>query len=136
MKIEGRIQKSGNYWAVEVPLLAVFSQGKTRKEAFSMVGSAIEDLVESEGFVVTVDPGKGDSFVVSASDETKLMAFALQQQRNMRGLTIRDVAKRLGSSSPTSYSRYEKGTVRPSLDKFSQLLQAIDSRLEPIIKVG
>ena len=33
MKIEGKIEKSGPWWAVSTPLLLVFSQGRTKKSA-------------------------------------------------------------------------------------------------------
>lgn len=44
MKIEGNIKKSGAWWSVEIPLLPVYTEGKTKKEAFEMVKNAVEDL--------------------------------------------------------------------------------------------
>ncbi len=136
MRIEGNIQKSGKWWAVEIPLLLVYTQGKTKKEAFKMVKNAVEELVDVKGFKIDVEESDKNVFSIGANDDSKLMAFALQQQRASRNLSIRDIAEKLGSKSPTSYSRYEKGTVKPSLDKFSELLRAIDEDLEPILKIG
>jgi transcriptional regulator with XRE-family HTH domain len=64
------------------------------------------------------------------------MAFALKQQRAGHQLSVRDVARKLGSKSPTAYSRYESGRVGLTLDKFAQLLRAIDPGLEPVLKPG
>ena len=50
MKIEGKIKKSGKWWAVEVPLLLVFTQGKTKKSALLMIKEAIEELIDVKGF--------------------------------------------------------------------------------------
>lgn len=136
MKIEGKIQKSGNWWAVEVPLLLIFTQGKTRKEALKMAESAIEELIDLKDFKASTSLSHDEYFTVSSNNDAILMAFALKQQREKYGLSIREVASRLGSKSPTAYSRYESGQVRPNLDKFSQLLQAIDNSLEPVIKVS
>lgn len=136
MRIEGRLQKSSNYWAAEVPLLFIYTQGKTKKEAYLMVKDAIEELVEKDDFSADIAPGDDNRFSVGSNNETLLMAFALKQQRSQRLLSIRDVALRLGSNTPSAYSRYENGKVKPSLDKFSQLLRAIDESLEPIIKIG
>jgi len=136
MRIEGNIQKSGRWWAVEVPLLLVYTQGKTKKEAFKMAKSAVEELVDVKGFKIDVEESDKNVFSIGANDDSMLMAFALQQQRASRNLSIRDIAEKMGSKSPTSYSRYEKGTVKPSLDKFSELLRAIDEDLEPILKIG
>ena len=136
MRIEGKLKKAGKWWAVEVPLLSVFTQAKTKKEAYEMVADAIESLVDEKGFKVNVLPADDHSFSIGANDESKLVAFALKQQRAKYGLSVREVAKRLGSKSPTTYSRYEQGNVKPSLDKFSELLRAIDDDLEPILKIG
>lgn len=136
MRIEGKIQKSGNYWAVDIPLLLIYTQGKTKKEAFLMAEEAVNELIEIKGFKVSAaELGEG-TFSVSSNNDSMLMAFALKQQRLQRGLSIRDVAARLGSNSPTAYSRYEKGSVKPSLDKFSELLRAIDNDLEPVLKIS
>lgn len=135
MKIEGKLIRSGRLWAVEIPLLKIYTQGRSRKDACCMAKDAIESIVDEQGFTVSVTPGPGDTFMVGSSNETLLMALALKQQRSSRHLSVRDVARNLGSNSPAAYSRYEQGKVRPSLDKFSQLLKAIDPRLEPVVTV-
>ena len=136
MRVEGKLVKSGNWWAVEIPLLRIFSQGKTKKEAFFMAKDAVECLLDDTSIDVSVSDIGNHAFCVSASDESALMSLALRQQRTSHQLTIREVATRLGSNSPTAYSRYEQGKTRPSLDKFSQLLRAIDPQLDPVITVA
>jgi len=137
MKIEGRITKSGRWWAVEVPLLLIHTQGRTKIDAYAMVKDAIELLIDEKGFAVDVIKGnEKDVICISSNNDRALMAFALKQQRAEHSLSVRDVAANLGSKSPTSYSRYESGRVGLTLDKFSQLLSAIDPGLEPILKIG
>jgi predicted transcriptional regulator len=135
MKIEGKLVKSRRWWAVEIPLLLIHTQGKTKQEAYFMAKDAVESIVDERGFTVTVTEGPDSTFSISSNNDTVLMALALKQQRADHRLSVREVAKRLGSDSPSAYSRYEQGKVRPSLDKFSQLLKAINPRLEPVIKV-
>jgi len=135
MKIEGTLIRTGSWWAVEIPLLKIFTQGRSRKDAYAMAQDAIESIIDENGFTVSVTPGPADTFMVGSSNDTLLMALALKQQRSSRHMSVRDVARNLGSNSPAAYSRYEQGKVRPSLDKFSQLLKAIDPRLEPVLKV-
>ena len=101
-----------------------------------MAESAIEELIDLKDFKASTSLSHDEYFTVSSNNDAILMAFALKQQREKYGLSIREVASRLGSKSPTAYSRYESGQVRPNLDKFSQLLQAIDNSLEPVIKVS
>ena len=54
-----------------------------------------------------------------------LTALLLQRQRMKQGLTLSEVAKRLGAKSINSYARYEQGRSVPSIDKFYQLLSAL-----------
>ena len=135
MRIEGRLNKSGNFWAVEIPLLLVFTQGKTKKDAYAMAKDAVECLIDRKGFSVDAIEGKDGHFSISSNDDKILMALALKQQRAEHQLSIRDVARKMGSNSPSAYSRYESGQVKPSLEKFSQLLCAIDPSLEPVLKL-
>jgi DNA-binding XRE family transcriptional regulator len=135
MKIEGKLIRSGKWWAVEIPLLLIYTQGKTKKDAYLMAADAVEAIVDEKNFKVKVTEGPDNTFSVGSSNDTFLMALALKQQRAEHHLSVRDIAKRLGSNSPSAYSRYEQGKIKPSLDKFTQLLKAIDPSLEPILKV-
>jgi len=135
MKIEGKLIRSGSWWAVEIPLLKIFTQGRSRNAAYAMAKDAIELIIDEKSFTVSVTPGPGDTFMVGSNNEMLLMALALKQQRSSRHMSVRDVARNLGSNSPAAYSRYEQGKVRPSLDKFSQLLKAIDPCLDPVLTV-
>jgi len=135
MKIEGTLIRAGSWWAVEIPLLKIFTQGRSKNDAYCMAKDAIESIVDEKNFTVSVTPGTGNTFMVGSNNEVLLMALALKQQRSSRHMSVRDVARNLGSNSPASYSRYEQGKVKPSLNKFSQLLKAIDPRLDPVLKV-
>lgn len=135
MNIEGTLIRKGAWWAVEIPLLKIYTQGRSRKDAYCMAKDAIESIIDEKSFTVSVTAGPADTFMVGSNNEVLLMALALKQQRSSRHMSVRDVARNLGSNSPAAYSRYEQGKVRPSLDKFSQLLKAIDPRLEPVLTV-
>ena len=138
MRIEGRLVKSEGWWSVEIPLLFLYTQGKTKKEAYEMAKDAVETMLDDidSNFEATVYPEKGNIFSIGCNNEALLLAFALKQNRDYRDLSIREIAKRLGSNSPTAYSRYEQGRVKPSLDKFTELLEAIDKDLTPIIRIA
>lgn len=101
-----------------------------------MAKDAVECLLETSTGEVAVFELSGNAFCLACKDESALMSLALRQQRSNHQLTIREVAARLGSKSPTSYSRYERGSTKASLDKFGQLLRAIDPSLDPVITVA
>jgi len=125
MRFVGRVFKVGRYWAIEVPILGVVTQGRTRKEAFEMVADAIEVLVNKRGFRVEVFPGDGEYFEVGSANVAALTALLLRRQRVKRGLTLSDVTKRMGARSLNSYARYEQGRSVPSIKRLSQLLAAV-----------
>lgn len=133
MRFAGSVFKSGRYWAIEVPILGVVTQGPTKKGAFEMIADAIEVLVSKPGFRVHVYPGKGDYFEIGASDEAALTALLLRRERAKSGLTLSEVAGRLGARSLNTYARYEQGRAAPTVTKLSQLLSAVASKKDFVI---
>ncbi len=125
MRFVGRVFKVGRHWAIEVPILGVVTQGRTRKEAFEMIADAIETLVSKRGFRVEVFPGEGEYFEVGSPNVAALTALLLRRQRVKRGLTLSDVMRRMGAKSLNSYARYEQGRSIPSVERLSQLLAAV-----------
>jgi predicted RNase H-like HicB family nuclease len=132
MELEGKLRKSGKFWLVEVPAVEVMTQAYSREEALKMIADAIEGLVacyfpkEAKDFKVFVKDYKKGIIGVSTSNNSLMQAFSLRRQRTASKSTIREVAERLGSSSPNAYARYEKGRTRISLDQYERLLQAVN----------
>lgn len=125
MRFEGRIWKRGRFWLIEVPILDVMTQGRSRREAFSMLEDAIEALVNRTNFSVTVHAGRGNDVEIEASDTAALIALLLRRQREKHGLSLGDVARRLSQTSRNAYARYEQGISLPTIDKLNRLLQAV-----------
>lgn len=125
MRLEGIITKVDKYWAIEVPILNVITQGRTRKEAFEMIADAIEELVNKPDFKVYVYHGDGEKFEIGSTDKATLFALILKRQRLKNGLTILEVTRRLGKKSHNSYARYEQGKSIPTLEMFELLYNAV-----------
>lgn len=126
LRFTGRLVKSGRWWAVEVPLLGIFTQGRTKKDAYGMAADAIECLVNRKGFKVQVFPGDSNYFEVGSDTVAPLVARFLQHQRHEAGLTLVEVARRLGSASPNAYARYEQGRCVPSMAQLSKLISVLN----------
>lgn len=136
MLIAGRIWKDGSWWLAESEIADVITQGKTRTEAAAMLADAIESLVDRSNFGITVRdaPSAGDGGVtIEANDPAALVALVLRRQRLASGLSLADVAEKLGQTSKTAYARYEQGDAMPSLEKFEELLRAVSPRAALII---
>lgn len=133
MRFAGRVFKVGRYWAVEVPILDVVSQGRSKKDALEMIADAIETLVNRAGFKVDVFAGVGEHFEIGSEDQATLTALLLRRARQRAGLSLAQVAERLGSTSLNSYARYEQGRTMPTVQKLSQLFAAVTSRHDLVV---
>ena len=125
MRLRGRIYKDGRFWLAEIPLLDAMTQGRSKREVLSMVEDLLKSLVDSPGFSVTVHLVGGGDFEVSVSDIRPMIGLILRRQRQRSGLTLADVAERLGARSRNTYARYEQGASQPSLEKLNELLHAV-----------
>lgn len=130
--------KANRYWHIEVPVLGISTQGKSKQHALRMIGDAIELSIDKKGFRVDIQltSTSENEFTVGANDPRILVAFMLRQQRSLHGLTLKEVSSRLKISSPNAYARYEQGKSVPTLDKLTELLHAIDPEREAILKIA
>ena len=137
MHFEIQTIKDGKFWLIEAPALDVMTQGRTKKEAYEMLADAVELLVNDPDFKVKVHvASKGQDVTLSANDPDQLIALMLRRQREKYGLTLQELAERLGSKSPNTFARYEQGKARPTLSKLLELIEAIDPELAPILKLA
>lgn len=125
MRFSGSVYKDGKFWLAEVPMLEAMTQGTTKKEAFEMVKDLVETLANEPDFVVTVYPGKEGAFEVGSEDTRTMIRLLLRRQREKSGLSLADVAHRLGAKSRNAYARYERGNSVPTIEKLDELLQAV-----------
>jgi hypothetical protein len=134
MELEGKIWKNGKHWLVEVPTLDVMTQATSAKNAKVMIADAIKELIEhyfpdvKDEISISIESYEHGIIGVSASQSSLLLALSLKRQREMHQSTVRQVTKRLGSSSPNAYARYEKGRTRISLDQYERLLKAVNPK--------
>ncbi|MFA4973088.1 MAG: helix-turn-helix domain-containing protein [bacterium] len=128
VNFEGYVWREGSHWPVEVPALDVITQGRSKKDAYSMIKEAIELLVDRKGFEIMVVPIDADRFVLRAKrteDDALLIALLLKQQRAKYGLSTSELAQRLGITKH-AYAQYEQARSLPSLTKIQEFLAAMD----------
>lgn len=125
MRFSGKIYKDDKIWLVEIPILDLMTQGRTKKEAYVMVADMLESMVNKNDFEITVFKGKKNTFEVGSSDSKHFVSLLLQRKRELSGLSLSQVANRLGMSSRNTYARYEKGKSVPSVEKLNDLLHAV-----------
>ena len=133
MRFTGRIYKDGKFWLAEIPILDLMTQGRTKKEAYLMVADMIETMVNRDGFRVTVHKGAKDTFEVGASEPKPMIGLLLKRKREISGLSLAQVAKRMGMSSRNAYARYEQGKAMPTIEKLNQLFYAVSPDTDLVI---
>jgi hypothetical protein len=125
MRFQGKLFKDGKWWLAEVPVFDAMTQGRSRKEALGMVADWFITMVDRKGFSVRVHVAGKEDFEVSSDDARAMISLLLQRQRQKSGLTLAQVARRLGAKSRNAYARYEQGVSVPTVEKLDQLLRAI-----------
>jgi predicted RNase H-like HicB family nuclease len=136
MRIHGTIEREGKWWAVAVASLGVFTQGRTRAEAFAMAQDAVKILLDRPDVKVRVEEANdGDGLTVQTNPSALLVGFMLRCRREAAGLTLVEAAKRLGQSSVNAYARYEQGRAMPTIEQLDRLLLALDRHRGLVLSV-
>ena len=133
MRFSGNMHKDGKFWLAEIPILDLMTQGRTKREAYEMVADMLDTMVNQKDFEITVFKGKKDTFEVGSSDAKYFVRLLLQRKRELSGLSLSQVASRLGMSSRNTYARYEQGKSVPSVEKLNDLLRAVCPETDIVI---
>jgi predicted RNase H-like HicB family nuclease len=136
MRFEGHLKRDGRWWLAEVPLLDAMTQGRTRKEAFAMIADWLETMIDRSGFKAEVYPLTSNAFEIGGSDTAAMTALLLRRRREASGISLRDIATRLGASSRNAYARYERGEAVPTVEKLDALLKATAPGADFVIRAS
>jgi len=125
MRFAGQVFRVGKSWAIEIPILDIVTQGRTKKEAYEMIADAVESLVNKKGFEVRVFGAKGAVFEIGASDQGALTALLLRRMR-----------QRAMSSSSRAWARDPRtampGTSKAGRSRASRSSRSSSRRWRPI----
>lgn len=133
MKLIGEIEHRDDGWFAHCDLIGAWTQGKSLADAKRALVDCVEALLDDRHVEVTLAEIAQDRrrcvVEVSASDPAKLAQRLLAYQRGRHGLSLADVAERLGTDNRHAYARYERGLSQPSLGKYVELLSAVAPEL-------
>lgn len=136
MRFPGRLQRDGQHWLAEVPVFDAMTQGRTRAEALDMIVDWFAAMVGRPRFAVRAVNVRGADFEIAAADTRPMISLLLRRQRQKSGLSLAAVAERLGAKSRNAYARYEQGATAPTVEKLTELLQAIAPDREIFVDLG
>jgi hypothetical protein len=123
MNIQGTMSfdKATNLYAVALPMLGIWTQGKDINEGFIMAKDALRMMYPELTFELYWENKTTGSFGVSTVDKA-VVPIILKEARLASGMSLMEVAKRLGYSNQNSIYAYESGIREPSVSKFQELL--------------
>lgn len=125
MMVIGLIEKAKEGgWEAAFPVVAIYTQGETKKETLAMVKDAFESLADG-AFEVAVSEAKDGHLVVESNRPSEFIPFILRRLRTASGKSLAEAAEALGHSSRNAYARYEQGASSPTVEKLVELLAAV-----------
>ncbi len=134
MRIHGTIEREGRWHAVAIPALGVYTQGRTHVDALRMAKDAVELTVDRSGVRVIAEDAPG-GLTVRTDPPAAIVGLLLRRRRQEAGLSLPEVARRLGQRSPNAYARYEQGGSMPTIEKLDKLLTALDPHRGLVLSV-
>ncbi len=135
MVFEGKIYKHEKWWIIEVPVLDLMTQGKTKREARFMLKDAIHLLVEDKKLKLKFITLSKHSFLLQSNNPTLLLSLFLKRQRASQNLSLSAMAKKLKVKSKNAYAQYEQGRSEPSLSKLQEFISALLPNQEIAIRL-
>lgn len=137
--------KHGRWWAADCEVLGCFTQGRTYREAQSMLLEVVQLRVSeldvpTERFRAAIKPlgkaKKNRTVIISGNDLGLLVAAVLRYQRSRSNKSLAQVARDLGASSRNAYAAYEQGRREPTLSKLCELLRVVAPDVEFVLATG
>ena len=138
MKLEGKLlpphETKSKYWAAEIPVIGLYTQGTRQQDAIAMVKDAIHSLNNDLKVDITLE--NNSTFLVGCKNQKAFLAFIFSRIRIEKKLNTREAALKLNSKSPNTLGRYEQGKAIPRLDTLEEILKALNPKINLILRAS
>lgn len=129
MFLKGRVWKDDSMWLIECPALQAMTQGHTKKEALEMLIDWVRSILEKDDFPLEIT-SKGEDVMLKVQDPKPILALMVERNRNAQGLTLREIADRLGVKGRAGVKQYETGKHDPGFTKAQELFEALGYEMQ------
>lgn len=99
-----------------------------------MVADWFISMADRKGLTVHIDSISRTEFEIDCRDSRAMISLLLRRQRHKSGLSLQEVAHRLGARSRNAYARYEQGRSVPTVEKLDQLLKAVAPERDIVVR--
>ena len=117
---------------VEIPDLELYTQAESLDDALEMARDVIKLMFKEAGiksFAVDWENKDAGSFSVRTSDIDGLLAFVMKRKRHEAGITLQELAKKMGFKSHNSVAAYEMADRSPTVGKFAEIAEGLGYEL-------
>ena len=100
-----------------------------------MIQEAVELMVDHQGFAVHVNPLQKNQFILRSKNDggdKYLLALMLKNQRAKYGLSLQEVADRLGVTK-NAYAQYEQARAVPSITKVEEFISSMSRHVHVVL---
>jgi len=127
MYLKGRVWKEKKFWLVECPALQAMTQGRSRKEALAMLADWIRAILDRPDFQldITARGRSSDEVLVRVHDPRPIVALMIERNRHACGLTLQQIADRVGIKGRAAIKQYETGKHDPGFTQAQKLFRAL-----------
>ena len=142
MFLEGRVWQDpddAKFWLIEIPILNLMTQGKSKKDAFKMIKDATSLLIKdlpmeiSNGFTLKIEEFGEITFGLSCSIPFLLVAIIVRRQREGSGIPQRRSKK---DGKALFYTdKIESGRSSCSMIRFIEILQMYNPKQKLVLTV-
>lgn len=143
MNFEGSLKKDEKFkmLVAEIPAFDVMTQGDSVEQTLEMIKGIINELLldtfseKAKEMKLETAHVSDEGFELRSNNTKLLISLALRRQREAAGLTIKEVAERLGASSINYYAQYERGRISISIEMLEKLLVAVNPKSPRRLKI-
>lgn len=117
---------------IQIPDLELYSQAESLEEIPVMVDDLVGMMFEEagiEGYEILWEKGSNEHFLIGTKDVPGLLAFIMRRKRGDLGVSVTELAERMGYSSHNSIAAYEQASRSPSVEKFAEIADGLGYEL-------
>lgn len=119
-------------YLVEIPDLELMTQAESLDDVIPMVTDMLNLVFEDTGMddcVIEWDDKAAGRFSVGTEKVDALLAFIMKRKRKEAGITLVQLAERLGFSSHNAIAAYEQATRSPTVEKLAEIAEGLGYEL-------
>lgn len=118
-------------WLLEIPDLELATQAESLDDVLPMAEDMLQLMFEETdiSFIVGWESKSSGRFSIGTENVDALLAFIMKRKRKEAGVSLVELAKRLGFASHNAIAAYEQATRSPTVEKLAEIAEGLGYEL-------